>query len=89
MTITYKDLENIKECLTLRLRNFEGTVTEKQTYDATYDKIYSLLRELKFNFDDSKIPEKERKSFPLEISYSMEKILEKELEQQNLNLDLF
>lgn len=89
MTITYEDLENIKECLTSRLRNFEGSVGEKQTYDATYDKIYSFLRELKFNFDDSKIPEKERKSFQLEISYSMEKILEKELEQQNLNLDLF
>ena len=89
MTITYEDLENIKDCLTERLRNFKGTVGEKQTFDSTYEKIYSLLKELKFNFDDSKIPEAERKAFPLDISYSMDKILENELEQQNLNLDLF
>ncbi len=89
MTITYEDLENLKDCLTERLRAFTGTAGEKKTYDETYRKIYALYREMKFNFDDSKIPLADRMSFPLEMNYSMEKLFEKELEQQNLNLDLF
>lgn len=89
MTITYEDLENIKDSLTEKLRLFEGTAAEKKTFDSTYSKIYAFFKELSFAFDDSKIPGEERKSFPLEVSYSVEKILEKELELQNLNLDLF
>ncbi|MBQ5998477.1 MAG: hypothetical protein IJL70_03300 [Treponema sp.] len=85
--MTFKDLQVIKKCLSDRLVNFEGPISEKQKIDNAYLAVVDILNGVRIECSADKLEFSDIQDVELGIDYNLDSVIAERMNRDNLTLD--
>ena len=85
--MTFKDLQVIKRCLSDKLLNFEGPVSEKQKIDSAYLAVVDIMNGVRVECSAEKLEFSDIQDVELGIDYNLDSVIAERMNRDNLTLE--